>query len=733
MLSTRMQAQHFVLSAYGPDDQPIVSTSSAGTGLNLTIPWAGGLNGPQLALLDLVGDQRPELIVYDRLANMTTVYERNAMNLYWQPVFAGARYLPPINEWFRLGDWDADGRLDLLTNSSVSQVGMALYTNKRQGRGPQQWQLVTDTLHYLNQNNLRGQVLFNPADMPAFGDFDNDGDADLLLMQFGLSTLFLLKNQAVESGQTGYPQFQEVSRCAGQIATSNVCGQYSSAVCRYGPDQPGLPTAPTHLGASINYFDLNQDGIPDLLHGDIGCPLNYYFPNLGTAMAPRFSTTPITIPQGFTQSPGISTFPSSFKLDADQDGIDDLLISSNERDFTAISLTHSLHFYKGGMVGGQKQHVLMTNRFLQDSMLDFGGSVSPLLADLNADGAEELLVGTYGELYNQTRNGQIVFFDNVRRSGRPYFALRDSNYLNISSLGLMALKLAVGDLNNDGSPDLIVNGQIRGTSRGQLIVFYNQAAAGMPAQYALGNRQTFNIQNNLAESVATLDLNQDGKTDLLMGRFDGTLTVLLNSGGPGTFSYTQLDDVGRLNPGQNSYNLRIAIGDLNQDGEPDLIGSNSLGRPVVWASIRQWWQGVAPSPHYHIFADSTRQAFSWSVSNDNQLAVGHLDGDQVPDLLIGTAAGGFFSLKNVRQTLVQIAEPIKSLGWQIYPNPATEREVFVTGQMPVLLTDLQGRSQSVEVVERSTGLYSMNLQHLPAGTYWVKTVGGQVKKLVLNP
>jgi hypothetical protein len=169
----------------------------------------------------------------------------------------------------------------------------------------------------------------------------------------------------------------------------------------------------------------------------------------------------------------------------------------------------------------------------------------------------------------------------------------------------LAFQLAVGRIDGDGSPDLVVGGQTRVTvyrgrgdgtfemkplsmplgatwqvsaadlngdgladlaltSRGQLQVALNQGDG------RFGPASTY-LSDKAAMSVAAADLNADGRPDLVVGSYqDYNIHVLMNQG-DGTFRPTArypAADGGMSNP------IWLLAADVNGDGRPDVISSN---------------------------------------------------------------------------------------------------------------------------------------------------------------
>src|SRR5262249_23128954 len=131
--------------------------------------------------------------------------------------------------------------------------------------------------------------------------------------------------------------------------------------------------------------------------------------------------------------------------------------------------------------------------------------------------------------------------------------------------------VAVADVNGDGAPDLITA---------------NYGAAYGTVSVLLGNGDgSFQHQQGLAIgsntlSIAAVDVNGDGKPDLVTANSaTNTVSVLLGNG-DGTFQPQQTLDVG-------SQPSSVVVADVNGDGKADLIVANrgSLATPGDTVSV----------------------------------------------------------------------------------------------------------------------------------------------------
>jgi hypothetical protein len=162
-------------------------------------------------------------------------------------------------------------------------------------------------------------------------------------------------------------------------------------------------------------------------------------------------------------------------------------------------------------------------------------------ADLNGDGHVDLVVVNHGDPI--TENTVSVLMNN----GGGTFAAQTTY-----QVGVGPAFIAIGDLNNDGYPDVAVTNFIDDTTS----VLINNGAGSFAAQ------TTYPVGSGPA-CVAIADLNGDGHPDLVVANHgDGTAGVLL-SNGDGSFSPQQTYKAGDGSQG-------IVVADLNGDGHPDL-------------------------------------------------------------------------------------------------------------------------------------------------------------------
>jgi VCBS repeat-containing protein len=176
--------------------------------------------------------------------------------------------------------------------------------------------------------------------------------------------------------------------------------------------------------------------------------------------------------------------------------------------------------------------------------------------------------------------------------------------------------VAVGEFNNDNDPDLAVANQ--GSNNVAVLLGSTGGNFGPPTTYATGAGPS---------SVAAADFNGDNDPDLAVAnQFAGNVSVRL--GGPGgTFGPLTNFPAGDQDP------TSVVAADFNGDNDPDLaVTDYSLGRVLVLVG----GAGGTFSPPV--------QVSSIAGSGPIAAAVGDLNGDQDPDLVIANQLAGNVSV-----------------------------------------------------------------------------------------
>ncbi len=179
------------------------------------------------------------------------------------------------------------------------------------------------------------------------------------------------------------------------------------------------------------------------------------------------------------------------------------------------------------------------------------GLSSPVLYDLDDDGADDIIFGTGAD---DTGGNKLVAYkvDGTDVPGFPYFS--DSRINNSA---------AVGDLNNDGMVEIVFY-----DSTGHLYAVQQDGTdyPGFPADYGFGTR------SGGLPSVALGDMDEDGELEIIFaGNVDGDLSklVIVDTDVNGGTSGLSLNGWPIDLPGSSEGSP--VVGDIDGDAVPDII------------------------------------------------------------------------------------------------------------------------------------------------------------------
>ncbi|QJW91129.1 T9SS type A sorting domain-containing protein [Spirosoma taeanense] len=731
------------LFSFQYDQRPTVSLN----GRTLLNPWAGGLNATLYATLRLNDDAREDLLVFDRTTRKASTFvaidNPTGSGIAWQYAPEYETALPPIEDWMILVDYDGDGKKDVFT---LGASNVRVYRNESQNGRPA-FRLVANPL--MTEGFSGAQPLYaSSTDLPAITDFDDDGDVDVLSFDPTGNLIAFQQNMSVErTGKKDGLDFKRMSCEFWGHFRKEYCNDFTFGIpCNgvVGMAQPGAMKAlpaqtstkgarPMHTGNTLTVLDADGDGRKDLLFGFVSCQNIARLRNTGTNDAnANFTSFDSLFP---AQNPiRFPAYAAAYWEDVDGDGQKDLLASPyvDFNDNQTFDFRASGWFYRNAGTSQKPDFRLVQKDFLQSEMLDLGENAAPALADLDGDGDADLLVGYSGLRNGSQYRGGIWQFENKGTVQNPAFVLVTTDYLGLSqSLTLTDVLPAFADVDANGSLDLVVTGT--GARSVEMRALLNVAPKGAAVRYDLATAVRWPTPDLMipGDRPTLADVDRDGRVDLLIGKSsDGTIHYFRNTGTAASPVFQLQNQAFGGFTTDNSFRIRarsLVVADLNGDRKDELVAAGNNGSVRIYQFPDRPDQSLTLLDSLPVLGLPGMGLIA---------AAADLDGDQSPDLMLGSRGGGIRYLRNTSPKVVITGLPEEPTGPWAFPNP-TDR--FLTVRSPhdgrLELLSLSGQTMLPVQTVRSGDETILDVSSLPDGTYLLRLSAdsrpAQVQKVVV--
>ncbi len=762
------------LSGYAYENPPFIPTfASGGCTFNssslqppVSFTGVGGSNPLFMAIGDLDGDGKPEIVLSNNVVSSISVF----LNTSSTGLFNSSSFAAPVNfsagsvpYGVAIADLDGDGKLDIaVVNYSGGTI--SIFKNTSTGIG---------------NISFQAQVTFSIGTNPrqlAIGDLDGDGKPDIVVGYSGATTVSVLKNTSTigsitsSSFATGVTFTVGNSQYGVAIGDIDKDGWPDIVTCNYSTNNISIlrnngiygSITSSSFATAVNFnvgtgprdvkiADIDGDGKPDIVvNNGVDNTISIFRNTASSGVINSGSlATAVVYTTGY--------LPYAIAIgDIDGDGKPDIATGNNGISGNNISLFRNISTignisliminispnvamlspYIGDLNGDGRTDLAALNTWA-NSVSVFGNflipaisSFSPVNGATGTAGTTSVVINGCG--FNTTAANNAVYFGGVKAipstgtatsltvtapAGATYFNLQVLNTTTgLSSFGyeqapflptlpvhgcsfgtniLMPTVnynagntpqgLAIGDIDGDGKPDIVLTN--RGTPPNTIYIYLNQSTTGTinASSFAAPVSYTTPL---VPTCVRLVDIDGDGKLDIMESNAaNGNISVFRNLSTPGNISFgTRLDF-----PTNGNEPFFCAFGDIDGDGKPDMVTADYLDNQLIvfrntstpgnisFAGEVQFSTGNGPQDVAIADIDGDGKAdivcanggdntvsvfMNLSTSGNillagrvnfgtgltpSQLAIGDIDGDGKPDILVGNT-GSVYTISILRNT-----------------------------------------------------------------------------------
>ncbi|MCW9065136.1 MAG: FG-GAP-like repeat-containing protein, partial [Ignavibacteriaceae bacterium] len=327
--------------------------------------------------------------------------------------------------------------------------------------------------------------------------------------------------------------------------------------------------------------------------------------------------------------------------------------------------------------------------------------------------------------------GSINFFENVGTSSIPDFLLVDSTYFDITSD--LSITPSFGDIDNDGDYDLLI-----GRFNGTLSLFINSGTPSTP----LFTGGTI-LRNNIGDSIDVgslavpflIDIDKDFDLDLIIGGLNGKFNFYENTGSPSTYEFSANSlYFDTLDIGDSSTPFLF---DYDENGTLDLFSGNRKGDFFYFRN-----EGSNTIP---IWTLVTNKLLPDNFGGNTFPCFVDIDNDTDMDLILGNVKGGLYLYINYEISGINEGKitPVNNFEISAYPNPFNPEtkvrlELSIGQDLKINVFNLLGekvRTIFDGYIKAGTSTFNWDAKNnsgltLPAGIYFILVSSKEAQKVI---
>ncbi|MES2703357.1 MAG: FG-GAP-like repeat-containing protein [Bacteroidota bacterium] len=628
------------------------NTSSSGSitsgSFATPVTFASGTTPRSLAIGDIDGDGKPDLAVGNSGANTVSVLRNTSSSgsITTSSFATHVTFATGEQPWsVAIGDIDGDGKPELAVANNASST-VSVYHN-------------TGSSGSITSGSFATQVTYATGSNPysvAIGDIDGDGKADLAVADLGSATISVYRNTSSSGSITSGSFAARVTFATGSNPISVAIGDIDGdgkpdmAVANQGSNTISVLRNTSSSGSittgsfatqitfatginprNVAIGDIDGDGKPDLAVANLSSATVSVYRNTsssGSITSGSFATQ-VTFATG--------TDPVSVAMgDIDGDGKPDLVTANNNS--IAVSVIRNNPLIAVPAISSVSPAVANTGSTVTITGTNFNTTPANNIVFFGATKATVTAAGSSsltatvptGATYKEvsvintasalTGYSQYPFLPTFNNSAYTAGAVNFSDKVDFST-GTTARGVALGDIDGDGKTDIAVANYGSNT----VSVYRNTSSSGSVTSASFAAQVTF-VTGVEPAGIAIGDIDGDGKPDMVVTNSgSSTVFVYRNTSSSGSITSSSFASPATFATGLSSYS--VAIGDIDGDGKPDMAVTNNSSTTVsVYHNT-----GTVGSITSGSFA--TRVIFA-TASNPLSVAIGDLDGDGKPDLAV---------------------------------------------------------------------------------------------------